>query len=107
MATATYKYPGNVIPITASAAVAPGDILVAAGRTVVAASAAKSGEIVNAHLVGVFTMPKKTSLSISQGDAVYWNATNSYVTKTNTDTPCGFAYEAADSDATEVVVKIG
>lgn len=45
---------------------------------------------------------KATSLSISAGDILYYDATNNRVNKTNTNPFFGFATAAAASDATTV-----
>lgn len=54
----------------------------------------------------VWTVAKETSLVITQGDLVYWDATNDRVDKTNTNIPCGKAYASAASDATTVQVLL-
>lgn len=58
------------------------------------------------HVSGVFQIPATVSAEIKQGAAVFFNDTTG-ITTTSTDTPAGFAAEAAKSGDTFVVVKIG
>ena len=54
----------------------------------------------------VWTLAKEAPLVITQGDQVYWDATNENVDKTNTNIPCGKAYASAVSAATTVQVLL-
>lgn len=54
----------------------------------------------------VWEVPKEAPLVIDQGDQVYWDDTNSVVTKTDTDVACGVAFVGAASAATTVKIKL-
>lgn len=57
--------------------------------------------------VGVFTLPKETSLEISVGDKVYWDVSNKKVDKTATNARLiGIAHSAAASADTTVEAYI-
>ena len=69
------------------------------------------GDIANAAtgmlaISEVWTLAKEAPLVITQGDQVYWDATNDNVDKTNTNIPCGIAYASAISAATTVQVLL-
>ena len=56
---------------------------------------------------GVWYLPKDITLAITQGDQLYWDATNDEVDKTNTNIPCGTAYthELATSPTVQVLLN--
>ena len=83
---------GTVIEFAAMIGVALGDILDGA-----------TGELA---ICEVWTLAKEAPLVITQGDQVYWDATNENVDKTNTNIPCGKAYASAVSAATTVQVLL-
>ncbi len=83
---------GTVIEMTAMIGVALSDI--ANGAT---------GELAISE---VWTLAKEAPLVITQGDQVYWDATNDRVDKTNTNIPCGKAFASAASAATTVQVLL-
>ena len=77
------------------------------GQTVMNNVASAAGDIAVVALEGVFTVPKATSLAISVGDALYYDATNLVVNKTASgNTFCGYAHEAAGSAATTVKLRL-
>ncbi len=77
------------------------------GQTVFNNVASAQGDIAVVALEGVFTVAKATSLAISVGDALYYDATNAVVNKTASgNTFAGFAHEAAGSAATEVKMRL-
>lgn len=57
-------------------------------------------------LTGVWTVAKTTSLTITQGDLLYWDTGTSKVTKNPTDIPMGYAWASAASAATTVEVLL-
>ena len=108
MSKATYRFPGEVVPVTngGSAAIEPGDIVSLTTRVGVAAALIPVGETGMVSVCGVYTFPKATG-AISQGDAVYFSMSSKKITKTDTDVPAGWATEAAASGDETVSVKIG
>lgn len=83
---------GSVVEFTGMIGVALGDIANGA-----------SGEVA---VCEVWELPKEAPLVITQGDQVYWDATNNNVDKTNTNIPCGKAAASAASAATTVQVLL-
>lgn len=56
---------------------------------------------------GVFTVAKLSTDNVAQGDLLYWDATNSRLTKTSTDnTLAGYAAAAAGAAVTTVAISI-
>jgi len=85
---------GDVVVIGLLVGVADADIAKAAEGTVT--------------ISGLATIPKDDSVAISQGDAVYWNATTGEANKTAEDNYyAGIAVEGALLAATTVKVKLG
>lgn len=74
------------------------------GDTVFDNAASAEGDVGVLALTGEFELPKETPLVINQGDAVYWDVTNSNVDKTNTNVNLGFA--SADAGSTDETVKV-
>ena len=56
---------------------------------------------------GPVKLEKETSLVITKGDQLYWDATNDRIDKTNTNIPCGIAAQSELSAATTVIVLLG
>jgi predicted RecA/RadA family phage recombinase len=57
--------------------------------------------------LGVYEVKKKTTDVITQGEALYWDATEGELTETATsNTFAGYAWEAAGNTATTVLVKL-
>ena len=104
---ATYKYPGEVITVTAGANITTGDVISLATRVGVALDTVKSGANLSVSVTGVYEIDKTASLAIDQGDAVYFNTTSKKITKTNTDVPAGWAVADAAAADGSVLVKIG
>lgn len=63
------------------------------------------GEMGSLVTEGVFVFPKGDA-DIALGDDVYYNDTSGQITKENTDTPVGYAVEAAGTGKTEILVKL-
>lgn len=81
---------GTVVEFTGMIGIALGDIAQNA-----------TGELA---ITGVWTVAKEAPLVITQGDQVWWDATNNNVDKTNTNIPCGRAYASALSADTTVKI---
>ena len=60
-------------------------------------SAGVSGDIVAVALTGDYTLTKEAGVAFTQGDKLYWDATNDNLDKTNTNIPAGIASGAAAS----------
>ena len=78
-----YIQRGETLTLIAPAAVASGDMVKVGQIHGVAVAAAASGAEVEVVTIGVFELPKKTAEAISQGDLLYWDNTNKYLTKTS------------------------
>ncbi len=82
---------GTVIELADMIAVALGDIAVGA-----------TGELAVGE---VWTLAKESGVAFTQGDQLYWDATNDNLDKTNTNIPAGKAYaDAASGDTTAKVI---
>ena len=104
---ANYKRTGQTVNYVnaGDATVTAGAIVALTTRIAVAAGDIKPGEAGALATEGVFAIPKATTLAISQGDLVYFNAKTG-ATKTDTDVPAGWAVAAAAAADTEVQVKL-
>ena len=91
---------------TTGAAIKAGDIVDLNTRIGVAGTNIGVNEVGSVHMVGVFELPKTASLEINQGESVYYDGTS--ITKTDTDTPAGYAaYSSAASSSTVAVKLLG
>lgn len=103
-----YVQKGDILEYTnAGSAISAGDVVVIGALIGIALTdiAASTG-VGSVSICGCYTVAKTTSLSISQGDKLYWSTGTSKVTKTATDKFMGHAAAAAASDATTCVVKL-
>ena len=97
---------GSVMPYTnTGAAIIAKDTVVAfggmVGITLGAIAVGATGELAISE---VWTLPKDNNLAITQGDQLYWDTVNDEVDKTNTNVPCGKAYNSALLAGTEIQV---
>lgn len=98
--------PGATMPYTnTGAAIIAKDTVVAFGGmigiTLGAIAVGATGELAISE---VWTLPKDNNLAITQGDQLYWDTVNDEVDKTNTNVPCGKAYNSALLAGTEIQV---
>ena len=98
--------PGATMPYTnTGAAIIAKDTVVAfggmVGITLGAIAVGATGELAISE---VWTLPKDDNLAITQGDQLYWDTVNDEVDKTNTNVPCGKAYNSALLAGTEIQV---
>lgn len=101
-----YIQPGDVIEITAGAAITSGDMVKTGVLVGVALGDAASGETVRVQLKGVFSLPKATG-AISAGAAVYHVAAdNNLSTTASGNTFVGHAVKAALSGDATVEVRL-
>lgn len=105
-----YVQEGRTIPLVAPYDVASGDGMLVGTIFGIATSAAKQGEVVETHLVGVSDLLAEGAGSgqdIAQGGLVYWDNTNRRCTKTASgNTKIGAATEAKATSATTVRVRL-
>jgi predicted RecA/RadA family phage recombinase len=99
---------GEILEVTAPAAVTSGDFVLVGSIGGIAIVSAASGAPVPLDCSGVVaTLPKATGAAWSQGDVLYWDATNKNFTKTSSgNTKAGIAAAIAgqqSGDATGAV----
>ena len=100
--------PGKVMPWTnGGSAVTAGTVIEFADMIGVALGDIAAGATGNLAISEVWELAKDGNLAISQGDQVYWDASNDEVDKTNTNIPCGKAFEGAAEAAATVKVLLG
>ena len=83
-----------------------GEVVVVGDMIGVAAGDIADGESGTLFIEEVFELAKEAPLVIAQGDTVYWDAANSNIDKTDTNTLAGKAFAAAASADTTVLVKL-
>jgi len=99
--TTAYRGVGDIINVTAGAAKSSGDVEEFADCVGVWMADTANGAIGAVAIQGEFTLAKEAPLVISQGDILYWDATNDNLDKTNTNIPAGIATaDAASADTT-------
>lgn len=108
MAT-NYKGKGEVLRKTASGTVDAGDMVAIGDRAGINLCDVVSGDTMQIAVEGVFRYAK-TSVAMSVGDKLYFDAADDNVQKTadsGTNKACGWAAEDVASGATSVDVKLG
>ena len=102
-----YVQRGDTLDVTAAAAVASGDVVIIGSIIGVSSVAAEIGDAFALDVMGVFTLPKVSALAINQGDTVYWDSSNSVVTKTASgNTKLGVATETVPNPSPSVNVRL-
>ena len=89
---------------TTGASIKVGDIVNLGTRIGIAGTNIDVNDTGSVHMVGIFELPKTASLEINQGDIVYYDGTA--ITKTDTDTPAGYAAYSATASSSTVAVKL-
>lgn len=98
---------GEMMEITAAAAIESGDGVLQGAVFGVAAIDAAIGEKVNIALEGSFELKKKAADSFIQGAKAYWDNTLKEVTSTSVgNSLIGVAQEAAAAATTKMVVRL-
>lgn len=87
-------------------AIAKGTVIEFAAMIGIALGDIANGSVGELAISEVWSIKKEAPLVITQGDQVYWDATNDNVDKTNTNIPCGKAYASAASADTTVQVLL-
>ena len=103
---ATFLQDGRRVDYTASGAISTGDVVVIGAECFVADRPIGASEFGSLCAEGIFEVAKNTTLTISAGDAVYWNAGTHKLTKTSSDVYFGTAVEDAAYAATTVKAKL-
>lgn len=102
-----YIMPGDVLDHTAAAALTSGQVLLMGKRVGIVLTSAAIGEKATVRVRGVFTVSKKATDVLAQGDLLYWNATDSNLTSTASgNTLAGFAADPAGSGVTTVNISL-
>ena len=105
--SADYKQRGDVIQYTAGADISARDVVVIDNIVGVALVDIANGSTGSVQIAGVFNFPKKAADNLTQGLKVYWDATNSEVTLTDTsNTLMGVVFVAAAATTTSVDVLL-
>lgn len=110
MAKGIYVQEGKTLDYknSGSSAIAYGDVVLMGSLLGVAESDIPAGGLGAVSVSGVYELPSDTGTAYAQGDVLYWDATNSKVTKTSTNnTACGHAAAAKASAAASALVRIG
>lgn len=106
MAKATYWQRGETLDYknNTSATIEANTIIVIGKRIGVIGTTIYPGEKGSLHVSGIYSIPKTADVEIALGANVYFDGTA--ITTTETDTPAGYAVEAAAADAATVLVKL-
>ena len=101
--------PGKVMPYTNSGGttITAGTVIEFADMIGIVLADIGAGKSGNLAISEVWELDKDGALAISQGDQVYWDTVNNEVDKTNTNIPCGKAFETAAEAAATVKVLLG
>jgi predicted RecA/RadA family phage recombinase len=106
----TFVQAGDVVPVTAPAAVLSGAGVLVGLLFGVAVRDADSGAPVDIQVTGVVTLPKVSGTAINEGVRVFWDNTAGNVTTTTTSNNCiGWAVGPGNyaSGATSINVLLG
>lgn len=98
--------PGETIAVTAPATIASGDPVLVGNLFGVAVADAASGATVQISTRGVFSLPKKATDTIDQGQVVYFNATDKITETATSSYRVGVAVEAAGNGVTTCKVRL-
>lgn len=87
--------------------VAAGDVVLVGNQVCVALGDIADGDTGELATEEVFSLPKNTSLAVSQGDILYWDTGDGEINKTEADNyKAGFAFVAAAETDTTVKCKL-
>lgn len=107
-----YHIPGKVVPFVAAADVVAGQVVRIGQILGVALSDVANGETGNAHVEGVFEVPKVSGAVIGNGESLTWDASaaafdDNAATPATGDVqgPPAVAYGAAGNGVTTMYVK--
>jgi len=106
--TTVYIQPGEVLSLTVPADVKSNDVVTIGAFTGVCTHDAKSGEVCEIGLVGVWELPKGSG-ALTQGQLVYWDSSAKKVAASagsNGAPLLGAVTEAAGADAKVARVRL-
>lgn len=102
-----YIQPGEVLDVTAGAAITSGSGILVGVRLGVALADIANGAVGSVAVKGVYSLPKLSTDVVAQGALLYWDNTNKRLTTTATaNTLAGYAAAAAASGATTVNIAL-
>lgn len=102
-----YSQPGEVVTLTAAASVVSGTAYKTGSLIAVACVSASTGESYSAAVTGVFTLPKATGQTWSEGSKLYWDDSGKkFTTSSGGNTLAGVALAAAGSSDTTGLVRL-
>ena len=103
-----YLQPGEVVQYTAGADIASGAVVPLTSRCGIALGDIANGATGSVALAGVYTVGKTTGQTWSIGQALYYvSGTAKLSTSASGNTPAGYAFAAAASDATTGELLLG
>lgn len=103
---ATYWQKGDTLDYTPTAEVKNGQVVSLGTRVGVAGTDIPANQPGHLHVTGVFEM-KKAAGEITQGAAVYYDASADNITTTDSgNVPAGYAAAPAKNEDTTVLVKL-
>ena len=107
MASAAFWQRGEALDYknTGSATIEANTIVTYGSRIGVIGCDIAPGEIGSLHVAGVFRMPKTGTSAIAAGTDVYWDG-DGITSSSSGNTKAGFAAQAAEASATEILVSI-
>ena len=107
MASAAFWQRGEALDYknTGSATIEANTIVTYGSRIGVIGCDIAPGEIGSLHVAGVFRMPKTGTSAIAAGTDVYWDG-DGITSSSSGNTNAGFAAQAAEASATEILVRI-
>ncbi|MCJ0806656.1 DUF2190 family protein [Vibrio vulnificus] len=95
---------GKTIEFVADQAYTSGAVVEIGALIAVVHENVASGEIGVGHAEGVWVLPKSSAVAIAQGELVYLK--NGVISKDNTGTLAGKAWESVEAAVEEIAVKI-
>lgn len=102
-----YVQNGDTLEVTAGAAIASGDVVVAGKFVGVAINDIANGEVGDIRVTGVWELAAKSADVIAVGDLLYWHTTNLELTKTATGAVfAGHAFTASGNGEVICQVKL-
>lgn len=98
---------GKAINYTPTAAVTGGSAVVLGAHIGIAATDIAANDTGAVSLEGVYELKAESAVAFAIGDDLYWDATNSQLTKTAGAVKAGMAFAAKASADTTAQVKLG
>ncbi|MBI4209524.1 MAG: DUF2190 family protein [Deltaproteobacteria bacterium] len=84
-----------------------GEVIVVGSRIAVAAVDIPKDSEGSADLVGVFRLAKEVAATFNQGDKLFWDPVNNYLTKNSAgNIPAGMVFKEAPSGEAEALCRL-